>query len=145
MPTFGKASKDKLATCHEDLQTVLNEVIKYFDFTVTYGTRTVAEQQALYAQGRTTKGDIVTWVDGVKKKSNHNYLPSRAVDIAPYPINWKDRESFVYLAGYVMATADRLYAEGKIKHKIRWGGDWNQNDRTNDEKQTDTPHFEIII
>ena len=31
MPRFGKTSKRRLATCHEDLQEILNEVIKYFD------------------------------------------------------------------------------------------------------------------
>jgi peptidoglycan LD-endopeptidase CwlK len=144
MPTFSKVSLDRLSTCHEDLQTVLNEVIKDFDFTVICGERTIEEQQKLFAQGRTTKGPIVTWVDGVKKKSNHNYSPSKAVDIAPYPIDWNDRERFIYLAGHIMSTADRLFRECKIEHKIRWGGDWNNNDRTKDEKQTDLPHFEIV-
>jgi peptidoglycan L-alanyl-D-glutamate endopeptidase CwlK len=145
MPTFGKTSLDRLLTCHKDLQTVLNEVIKDFDFAVISGERTIEEQQKLFAQGRTTKGPVVTWVDGVNKKSNHNYSPSRAVDIAPSPIDWNDRERFIYLAGHIMSTADRLFREGKIEHKIRWGGDWNNNDRTKDEKQTDLPHFEIII
>ena len=30
MPRFGKTSKARLATCHEDLQEIFNEVIKYF-------------------------------------------------------------------------------------------------------------------
>jgi peptidoglycan LD-endopeptidase CwlK len=144
MPSFSQASLDKLSTCHEDLQKVMLEAIKHFDFTITYGVRTVAQQQALYAQGRTAPGSIVTWVDGVKKKSNHNYIPSRAVDVAPWPIDWKDRESFIYLAGYIMAIAEIMYADGRIKHKIRWGGDFSMNDRTIDEKKADAPHFEII-
>ena len=145
MPSFSQAALDKLSTCHEDLQKVMLEAIKYFDFTITYGVRTVAQQQALYAQGRTAPGKIVTWVDGVNKKSNHNYIPSRAVDVAPWPIDWKDRESFIYLAGHIMAIAEIMYADGRIKHKIRWGNDWNGNDRTKDEKNADAPHFEIIV
>ncbi|WP_445147328.1 hypothetical protein [Dyella sp. Tek66A03] len=31
------------------------------DFTVTAGYRTHAEQDALYAQGRTKPGNVVTW------------------------------------------------------------------------------------
>ena len=52
------------------------------DLILTCTHRTVAEQQRLYSQGRTTKGNIVTWVDGVTKKSNHNYYPSKAIDVA---------------------------------------------------------------
>jgi len=144
MPNFSAASLAKLETCHPDLQAVMKEAIKYFDFTITYGVRTVDEQQALYAQGRTKAGAKVTWVDGVTKKSKHNYTPSKAVDIAPFPINWKDREAFIYLAGHVMAIAEIMYADGRIAHKIRWGGDFSMNDRTIDEKKADAPHFEII-
>jgi peptidoglycan L-alanyl-D-glutamate endopeptidase CwlK len=38
---------------------------------VVMGVRTTAEQQALYAQGRTAPGKIVTMKDGVVHKSNH--------------------------------------------------------------------------
>lgn len=38
---------------------------------VCQGLRTVAAQQALYAQGRTKPGKIVTNCDGVLKKSRH--------------------------------------------------------------------------
>ena len=38
---------------------------------VVEGLRTVKRQQELYAQGRTTKGMIVTKCDGVIKRSNH--------------------------------------------------------------------------
>ncbi len=38
---------------------------------VTAGLRSASEQAALYAQGRTAPGGIVTNADGVLKKSNH--------------------------------------------------------------------------
>ncbi len=38
---------------------------------VCQGLRTTAQQQALYAQGRTAPGRIVTNADGVVHKSNH--------------------------------------------------------------------------
>ena len=37
MPKFGSKSKKRLATCHEDLQDLFNEVIKYVDF-IKYGS-----------------------------------------------------------------------------------------------------------
>jgi len=38
---------------------------------ITDGGRTMATQQALFAQGRTKPGPIVTHADGIIKKSNH--------------------------------------------------------------------------
>lgn len=37
MLKFGKQSLDRLATCHTDLQKVMNEAIKHYDFTILYG------------------------------------------------------------------------------------------------------------
>ena len=48
MPKFGKTSKERLGSCHPDLQKVLNEVVKTFDCTVTQGHRKVAEQEKLF-------------------------------------------------------------------------------------------------
>lgn len=42
-----------------------------FPMLVTDGVRAVAQQQALYAQGRSAPGHIVTYADGVEKRSNH--------------------------------------------------------------------------
>lgn len=143
MPTLSQLSRQRLNTCHADLQTVMNEVIKTYDFTVIYGYRSPEEQHNLYTQGRKlvgTKwvkvGSTVTDKDGYIKKSNHNYSPSRAVDVAPFPINWKNIAEFKKLAKIVLATADTLYKEGKITHKIKWGGNWLSF--------KDYPHFEIV-
>jgi peptidoglycan LD-endopeptidase CwlK len=135
MATFGKDSLEKLATCHPDIQKVMKEAIKQFDFKVIYGTRSAVEQMKLYKIGRklvngkwTVIGKTVTNLDGVNKKSNHNYSPSKAIDIAPYPIDWNDIESFKQMAQIVKNTALRLGV------KLQWGGDW---------KMRDYPHFEI--
>lgn len=56
-----------------------------FPMVVTAGRRTVAEQQALYAQGRTKPGAIVTNADGVTHRSNHQEKSDgfgHAVDLA---------------------------------------------------------------
>ena len=125
----------KLATCERDLQTIMQEAIKIVDFSIVYGHRTAEEQAELFAKGRTKKGNIVTYCDGTEKKSRHNYLPSKAVDLVPYPEGWQDEKRFYYVAGVVMTIADRLWKEGKIEKRLQWGGNWK--------KFKDYPHFQI--
>ena len=139
MATFGKSSKDKLATAHPDLQKVMNEAIKHFDFQVLYGTRTVEEQFELYKQGRTLKGGVwvktgatVTNLDGKIKKSNHNYSPSRAVDIVPFPIDWNDLKRFKEMADVVKKAAITVGVKNLV-----YGGDWKTF--------KDWPHFELKL
>lgn len=133
---FGRGSQAELEEVHPDLQKVLNEAIKLYDFTVLEGNRSIETQQRLYAQGRTAPGRVVTQIDGVKKKGKHNYAPARAVDIVPYPIDWSNRERFMHMAGIVLATAHFLGV------RIRWGGDWNRDDDFED--GWDLPHFELL-
>jgi len=141
MPRFGTSSTNRLSTVHRDLQTILREAIKYVDFSVVYGHRTPEVQAELYAKGRDKKGhvikvsEVVTYKDGTIKKSKHNFEPSRAVDIIPYPTGWKNELEFYFMAGIVMEIADRLYTEGKIDNKITWGGRWKT--------LVDLPHFQI--
>ena len=45
MPKFGNRSKQRLETCHEDLQEIFNEVIKYFDCSVLCGHRGEEDQK----------------------------------------------------------------------------------------------------
>ncbi len=129
MPNFSEKSLNKLKTCHEDIQEVLKEAVKHFDFTILEGHRGAAEQDRLYSIGKSKLKF---------PKSRHNQLPSMAVDIAPYPIDWEDRERFTYLAGHIMGIGQKM---GIL---LRWGGDWG---RTTDLKHNhfdDLPHFELI-
>ena len=136
MPKFSKQSLDKLSTCHEDLQKVMHEAIKHIDFTVLYGYRTPEEQFELYKKGRklvdgkwVKVGTTVTNLDGKAKKSNHNYNPSRAVDVAPYPIDWNDIQRFKDLAIVIKEAAKTVGVD------IVWGGDWKSF--------KDYPHYEV--
>ena len=135
MPKFGKQSLDRLATCDERIQKVMNEAIKHYDFTVLYGYRTPAEQFELFKQGRTLVGGVwkvtgktVTNLDGKTKMSNHNSNPSKAIDIAPYPIDWNNIQRFLDMAKVVKEAAKTVGVE------ITYGGDW---------KMKDYPHFEV--
>lgn len=131
MPRFSFKSKQFLATCHPDIQRVMEEAIKEFDFMVLCGHRTVAEQQRLYAQGRTTPGKKVTNIDGVRVKGRHNYKPSLAIDIAPYPLDWQDTARFRALGEHIEKVAKRLGVP------LTWGGRWR--------KFIDLPHFELPV
>ena len=143
MGTFGKSSREKLDTAHKDLQTLFEEVVKHFDCTVVYGHRSPEEQNKLYQQGRTLPGGIVTYKDGYEKLSKHNYSPSLAVDVVPYPINWKDVDRIRYFAGFVMGIAKMLKGQGLIENDIVWGADWDNDTELSDESFVDLPHFQI--
>lgn len=151
MPKFGKKSLERLSTCHEDIQAILYEVIKHYDFSVLSGIRTDEEQIKLFKDGKSK-------LDGVNQKSKHQgrlddygNLVSYAVDIMPYKKgtnafedNEKERARFYMMMGRVKQCADTLLKEGKIKHKIRLGCDWDGDDTFNDQTFDDLPHAELI-
>lgn len=85
--------------------------------------RTYAEQDELYAQGRTKKGGIVTNAKG--GQSNHNF--GTALDVVPIvngQADWK-------------TSADTWSKIAKVGKAVGfdWGGDWKSI--------VDKPHFEM--
>jgi peptidoglycan L-alanyl-D-glutamate endopeptidase CwlK len=128
MASFGKKSQERLNTCDPRLVELFEEVVEHFDCTVIQGYRDEAEQNKAFE-------------DGFSKlkypKGSHNKYPSLAVDIAPYPIDWKDRDRFHFFAGFVKGIASQMGLN------IRWGGDWNSDTHTKDNNFDDLPHFEI--
>jgi len=131
MPKFGKRSKDRLKGVDAKLQNVLNEVVKYFDITVIEGLRSQERQNELVEQGKS-------------KTKFGKHVKGKAVDIAPYPIDWKARDDFHYLGGFMLGIAASMGV------KIRWGGDWNASSlfkgqrTTKDNSFDDLVHFEIL-
>lgn len=125
MPEFGKTSRERLNGVHPSLRAICQELIKKHDFSIVYGLRTPEEQAELYAANLT-------------KTLNSKHLIGRAVDIAPYPIDWNNTKRFYYLAGLFIATADSMGV------KIRWGGDWDSDDDLDDQKFFDLLHFELV-
>lgn len=135
MNGYSDRSREQLRSCHEDLRTLFTEVLPYWDHTILEGHRSKADQNAAFDNKRSK----VQWPD-----SKHNRIPSMAVDVAPYPIDWDDHIRFAAFAGYVLATADRLYREGRMRHKVRWGGDWDRDGHNKDQTFNDFPHFELV-
>ena len=127
MPSFSRVSLARLATCDSRLQSVCHAAIERIDFTVLCGFRNERDQNDAFERGFSK----VKWPNG-----RHNKMPSQAVDLAPYPINWSDIDRFKALA---MVMLDEAKALGV---KLRWGGDFNRNGLS-DDKFGDMPHFEI--
>ena len=117
---------DVLAGVHPELVTRLAKVYAAmaalgWPMKPTEGVRTLDRQQALYAQGRTAPGKLVTNADGLRFRSNHQVHADgfgHAVDSAfqgddPYLEDDPD-------GGLKWATYGAL-VRGM---KLIWGGDW---------------------
>lgn len=129
MPSFSNVSQARLATCRPELQSLFNEVVKEFDCSILCGHRDKQDQEAAVAAGKSK----TPW-----PTSKHNKTPSMAVDAAPYPIDFKNRERIVLFAGFVLGKASSMGI------KIRWGGDWNRDWDSVHERFSDLVHFELI-
>jgi peptidoglycan L-alanyl-D-glutamate endopeptidase CwlK len=90
----------------------------------TSSYRTFAEQNALYAQGRTKPGSIVTNARG--GQSLHNY--GLAVDVVP--LNSKGQPDW----NVPSSVWQKIGAAGK-NQGMEWGGDWKSF--------VDRPHFQM--
>ena len=142
---FGDRSIKNLNTAHKDLQFIMKEALStsMVDFGISEGHRSIERQQKLFKEKKSR-------IDGITKKGKHNYNPSLAVDIYAYVDGGNSKYTFdkvhlAYLGGHIMATADRLYKEGKVTKKLRWGGNWDGDGTLLfDQKLWDLPHFELV-
>lgn len=129
MPAFSARSLARLATCRPELQRLFKAVVADTDCTIICGHRAKAEQDKARAEGKSK----LRW-----PRSKHNRYPSAAVDAAPWPLPaWDDSEAFIDFAQVVIKKAEELGI------KIRYGGDWNGNGRSDDERFLDLVHFEL--
>ena len=129
MPRFSKTSKERLETCHQDIQTVMNQVVKVWDCTILCGHRDEEDQTKAFETGRSK----VSWPN-----SKHNKTPSMAVDAAPYPIDWDDLERFRRFAWFVKGVAAGM---GIV---VRLGADWDNDNSIIDQTFHDLPHIELV-
>ena len=130
MSKFRKSSQARLEPAHPNLQEIFNEVVKKIDCSVLEGYRGKEKQDKYFNQGKSK----VKYPNG-----RHNKLPSLAVDVTPYPVDWNDRERQTLFAGYVLGVASQM------GYNLRWGGDWDNDFAVADNRFDDFPHFEIIL
>jgi len=124
MPHFGKTSKRRLKGVNIKLQHILNKLIKIMDVTIIEGVRSQKRQDKLVAEG-------------ASKTKYSKHITGKAVDLAPYPIDWEDRERFHYMGGMLRGIAHELDI------KVRWGGDWDSDGEIKDNSFDDLVHIEL--
>lgn len=130
---FPKLRQEALSIYHEINETLKGRAICRFAFTL----RSFAEQDGLYAQGRTKPGAIVTWAKG--GESYHNY--GLAIDIVL--LKDTDGNGTFETASWetnVDFDGDGIADWAEIVHIFmnygwEWGGNWNK-------PKQDLPHFQ---
>lgn len=123
-----KLSVDRLNKLHPKVRNTFKNFIEAAEtrlnitLRITDGYRSIAQQDELYAQGRTKPGKIVTNSKG--GQSYHNY--GLAVDLVPMVGNKPDYN-------YDYEKIKEIAAE----YGIAWGGDFK--------RLVDKPHFEKTL
>ena len=130
MPKFGKASLQRRELLCKDLRRLVDAVIKVYDFSIICSHRSHEEQERCFNNG-TSKAHF--------GESAHNYMPSFAVDIYPYPAPYIQVKGVKQLDDNSlewnrMGQIFKDMAEN-LGIEIEWGGDWK--------RLVDKPHFEI--
>ncbi|MBU2051505.1 MAG: hypothetical protein KKH61_21350 [Gammaproteobacteria bacterium] len=135
MPSFSRRSLLALSQAHPMLQQLMRAAIEKFDFVVTDSARGRVEQERAFKNG---------YSKARFGQSAHNYAPSIALDIYPYPIDFspendkKFREQLHVLQLEVIKPAAK-----SLGIPIRQGIDWNMNGNLTDDKWDDLPHVEL--
>lgn len=139
MYKLGKTSLDRLRGVHPNLVAVVVLAIRKSsqDFSVLEGVRSKERQAELYAQGRTTPGQVVTWtLNSPHFVKDDGY--GHAVDLTPYPLNWQDIPAFDRMAKAMFEASEELGIP------IRWGADWDKDGNPRERGESDSPHFELV-
>ncbi len=126
MPKLGKRSKKRLEGVDSRLIDLLERVCKYFDITVIEGKRSQERQDLLVKQGKS-------------KTKFGKHVQGKAVDIAPYPIDWNARDDFHMLGGFVLGVANQMGL------RVRWGGCWRYDSLYQGQRTTKTNSFDDLV
>lgn len=123
MYKWSKTSLERLNSCDKRLQDMANMMLERseFDLTITCGHRSKDEQDLAYLNGN-SKARF--------GESKHNFYPSLAVDIVPYPIKWDSKDK-----RWQEMALNAMWCAGKLGFEITWGGSFKT--------LCDCPHFEM--
>ena len=125
--TFSERSLRNLQGVKPQMQKLAKDAlaISEVDFMITEGLRTSERQKELVAKG-------------LSKTMKSKHITGDAIDVVPYPVDWNDWKKFQKINEAFKAAAT---ASGV---RYRWGGDWNSNGSSKDERFLDGPHFELV-
>lgn len=110
---WSRASLERRKGVHPDLISVCDKALSYGEMDIAVlpdgGVRTLEKQKELLAKGasKTMKSKHLKQRDGY----------GHAIDIAPYPIDWKNLERFKKLSKLMKRAARELGVD------IEWGGE----------------------
>lgn len=132
---MSESSLKKLESCDKVLSAIVKDVSNIMPIIVLEGHRSNEDQEKAFKAGKSKLR---------AGQSKHNSLPSKAVDIAPFPVpdkwgagNSKEMAKFYFLAGVMIGVAK------KYNVKLRFGGDWDGDFDFKDNTFDDLVHFEI--
>lgn len=125
---LGSRSVSRLEGVHPDLVRVVKRAITLtrVDFGVSEGRRSMAKQRELFEAGAT-------------KILDSRHITGHAVDLYAY-VAGEARWDWPLYAVIAKAMKDAAVIEGV---SLRWGGDWDGDGDSSDEKFKDGPHFEL--
>ncbi len=118
-----------ISLCHPELQQKAEKLVsacKGQGLLIGIGEcfRTVAEQDALYAKGRTAPGSIVTNAKGISYSSHHQWGTAFDIYRNDGTGAYNNNDGFFDLVGTI-----------GVKIGLEWGGNWTS--------PVDKPHFQL--
>lgn len=162
---LSERSLNNLKGVHDSLVAIVKRAITLTeqDFLVYEGVRSRQQCMINYGKGRTAtqcaaKGipasyanpshAKVTWLNNPfnSKHCTQKDGAGHAVDICPYPVDWKDVKRFDAIARAMFTAEKQLIAEGVIPKdtNLRWGADWDRDGNVRERGEADSLHFEIL-
>ena len=141
MSDFGYKSRENLSTVNEGLIRVAFAVVQIpgFNHSIICGHRNEKNQTAAFEAGNSK----TPWPD-----SNHNVLPSDALDFLPYPFDDYPQQGtetyFKELARWYAISAAYIAIGHNMGIELRGGFDWDRDGIYTDQTFDDIGHIEII-
>lgn len=130
MYKLGSGSLRRLAGVHPDLVRVVQLAIEISaqDFSVAEGLRSSTRARELAAAGTGIESSL-----HIRQPDGYGH----AVDLHPYPLDWKDLSAFRSIAKAMFEAADELNVP------LQWGADWDLDGKINEPGEWDFPHFQL--
>lgn len=133
-----KPTQDRIAKLHPTIREEVTKIIQECDLAltgkakvrITQGLRTFAEQEALYAQGRTKPGKIVTRAKAGQSVHNFGFAIDICLIIDGKIASWETAKDWDNDQVADWYECVKIFA----KHGWEWGGNWKTF--------KDMPHFD---
>ena len=136
-----KVTQDRISKLHPSVRDEVTKIIEEINtkfltgrakVRIAQGLRTFAEQDALYAQGRTKPGKKVTNAKGGQSVHNYGFACDIALIIKDKEVSWDTKKDW---DGDKVADWDEC-VKVFAKYGWSWGGNWTSF--------KDMPHFDKI-